>query len=431
MHIVISGNIGIGKTTLTHLLAKHYGWEERTEPVINNPYLDDYYGDISRWAFNLEVFFLKERFHEALAIAQTQGNVVQDRSIWEGVNVFVENNMRMGNLSWRDHQTIVSLFEQMQRQIDLPDLTVYLRADIAHLVSNIQKRGRAYEQGISIEYLQGLNTLYERYFTKNYPGRVLTIDVTGMDFENRSSDLRKITDQLDSLVGGLFPLHDNKENPSISTGSQSSTSPAAGKGHIAVAGNIGSGKTALTRMLAKAYGWSPYTETGESPYLSDYYRDMSRWAFNTQVHFLSKRLRDAAEMQQREGYVIQDRTIYEDAHIFAQNLHHMGLLDDRDFASYCELFTLMTLHLPQPDLLIYLRAETATLAGRIQSRGREFERHITLDYLQGLNHLYEDWISNYEGKLIIVDADHCHFEQESRDFLSITSRIDSLLFGLF
>ncbi len=206
MHIVISGNIGVGKTTLTHLLAKHYGWEERTEPVINNPYLEDYYGDIQRWAFNLEVYFLKERFHEALAIAQLQGDVVQDRSIWEGVNVFVENNMRMGNLSWRDHQTIVSLFEQMQRKIDLPDLTVYLRADIAHLVSNIQRRGRAYEQGISIEYLQGLNTLYERYFTKNYPGRVLSIDVTGMDFENRSGDLKKITDKLDSLVGGLFPL---------------------------------------------------------------------------------------------------------------------------------------------------------------------------------------------------------------------------------
>ncbi len=201
--------------------------------------------------------------------------------------------------------------------------------------------------------------------------------------------------------------------------------------HIAIAGNICSGKTTLTRMLAKAYGWSPYTETGESPYLSDYYHDMRRWAFNTQVHFLSKRLRDAAEMQKREGYVVQDRTIYEDAHIFAQNLHHAGLMDDRDFATYCELFTLITLDLRQPDLLIYLRAETATLAGRIQNRGREFERHITLDYLQGLNRLYEDWIESYEGNLIIVDADHCHFEEESRDFLSITSRIDSLLFGLF
>ncbi len=433
MHIVISGNIGSGKTTLTHLLAKHYGWEERTEPVINNPYLSDYYRDIARWAFNLEVYFLKERFHEALAISQSTGNVVQDRSIWEGVNVFVENNMRMGNLSWRDHQTIVSLFEQMQRQIDLPDLTVYLRADIAHLVSNIQKRGRDYEQGISIEYLQGLNTLYERYFAKSYPGRVLTIDVTGMDFENRSGDLKKITDQLDSLVGGLFPLHDNKEPEG--QGQQALNKPVqpqpCGKEHIAVAGNIGSGKTTLTRMLAKAYGWTPYTETVESPYLVDYYKDMSRWSFNTQVHFLSKRLRDAAEMAQREGYVVQDRTIYEDAHIFAQNLHHMGLMDDRDFACYCELFTLMTLGLRQPDLLIYLRAETATLAGRIQSRGRDFEKHITLDYLQGLNRLYESWIEGYDGKLIIVDADHCHFEDDNRDFLSITSRIDSLLFGLF
>ncbi len=201
--------------------------------------------------------------------------------------------------------------------------------------------------------------------------------------------------------------------------------------HIAIAGNIGSGKTTLTRMLAKAYGWTPYTESGDSPYLNDYYKDMRRWAFNTQVHFLSKRLAQATEMNNRDGYVVQDRTIYEDAHIFAQNLHHMGLMDDRDFASYCELFTLMTLNLRQPDLLIYLRAETATLASRIQSRGRDFERYITLDYLQGLNRLYENWIENYDGKLLIVDIDHCNFQEDNRDFLSITSRIDSLLFGLF
>ncbi len=206
MHIAISGNIGSGKTTLTRLLAKHYGWEECLEPVIDNPYLDDYYADIPRWAFNLEVFFLKERFRQALAICDKTGNVVQDRTVWEGVNIFVENNMRMGNLSWRDHQTIVELFDQMQARLRLPDLTVYLRADIAHLVNNIQRRGRDYERGISIEYLQGLNTLYNRYFRETYPGRVLTIDVSGMDFENDTGDLRKITDKVDSLVGGLFPL---------------------------------------------------------------------------------------------------------------------------------------------------------------------------------------------------------------------------------
>ncbi|MCD8265701.1 MAG: deoxynucleoside kinase, partial [Prevotellaceae bacterium] len=119
MHIVVSGNIGSGKTTLTRLLAKHYGWQAKLEPVIDNPYLSDYYSDIPRWAFNLEVYFLKERFRQALEIAALGGDVVQDRSVWEGVSVFVENNMRMGNLAWRDYQTVISLFEQMQRQLRL------------------------------------------------------------------------------------------------------------------------------------------------------------------------------------------------------------------------------------------------------------------------------------------------------------------------
>ncbi|MCD8285501.1 MAG: deoxynucleoside kinase [Prevotellaceae bacterium] len=206
MHIVVSGNIGSGKTTLTRLLAKHYGWQAKLEPVINNPYLSDYYSDIPRWAFNLEVYFLKERFRQALEIAAVETNVVQDRSIWEGVSVFVENNMRMGNLAWRDYQTVISLFEQMQRQLRLPDLTVYLKADIAHLVRQIGRRGRDYEQGISIDYLQGLNALYDRFVGEIYPGRVLTIDVSGLDFQHNASDLRLILDKVDPLVSGLFPL---------------------------------------------------------------------------------------------------------------------------------------------------------------------------------------------------------------------------------
>ncbi|MCD8202021.1 MAG: deoxynucleoside kinase [Prevotella sp.] len=206
MHIVVSGNIGSGKTTLTRLLAKHYGWQAKLEPVIDNPYLSDYYSDIPRWAFNLEVYFLKERFRQALEIAAVETNVVQDRSIWEGVSVFVENNMRMGNLAWRDYQTVISLFEQMQRQLRLPDLTVYLRADIAHLVAQIGRRGRDYEQGISIDYLQGLNALYDRFVNEIYPGRVLTIDVSGLDFQHNAADLRQILDKVDPLVSGLFPL---------------------------------------------------------------------------------------------------------------------------------------------------------------------------------------------------------------------------------
>ncbi len=206
MHIVISGNIGSGKTTLAGLLASHYGWEARLEPTAQNPYLNDYYSDMRRWAFSLEVYFLKERFREALSIAKETHNIVQDRSIWEGVNVFVANNMRIGNLDWRDHQTITSLYEQMLKNITLPDLTVFLKADIAHLIRQIQRRGRDYERGISIEYLQGLNELYDRYFRESFPGRVVTIDISGMDFQNSTNDLRKITDRIDSLIGGLFPL---------------------------------------------------------------------------------------------------------------------------------------------------------------------------------------------------------------------------------
>ncbi len=206
MHITISGNIGSGKTSLTSLLANHYGWEMQMEPVIDNPYLSDYYSDIARWSFALETYFIKERFKQALAISKIQGDVVQDRSLGEGVHVFVENNMRMGNLAWRDYQTIVDLYEMMRSQLRTPDLAIYLKADIAHLVGNIQKRGRDYEQGMSIDYLQGINDLYDRYFSNIYPGRVLTINVTGMDFLHNPADLKKIIERVDPLVGGLFPL---------------------------------------------------------------------------------------------------------------------------------------------------------------------------------------------------------------------------------
>lgn len=206
MHIVIAGNIGSGKTTLTNLLARHYGWEPRFEAVTYNPYLEDYYGDIRRWAFNLEVYFLKERFKDCLSIDRDTRTVIQDRSIYEGVYVFAENNRRMGQLSGRDYETYMELFEQMLAQLHVPELMIYLRSDIAHLVKNIQKRGRDYEQSIQIEYLQGLNDLYEEFVYKKYPGRVLTVDVNDLDYLNRPEDLKSIIDRIDGLLFGLFPM---------------------------------------------------------------------------------------------------------------------------------------------------------------------------------------------------------------------------------
>lgn len=206
MHIVVAGNIGSGKTTLTNLLARHYGWEARFESVTYNPYLEDYYRNIQRWAFNLEVYFLKERFKDTLAIAKSEKTVIQDRSIFEGVYVFAANNKQMGQLSDRDYETYMELFEQMLTQLRTPDLMIYLRADISHLVENIQKRGRDYEQTIQIEYLQGLNRLYEEFIYKKYPGRVLTIEVNELDYLHRPEDLKLIIDQVDRLLFGLFPL---------------------------------------------------------------------------------------------------------------------------------------------------------------------------------------------------------------------------------
>ncbi|MBO4611901.1 MAG: deoxynucleoside kinase [Bacteroidaceae bacterium] len=206
MHIVIAGNIGSGKTTLTNLLAKHYDWEPRFEAVAHNPYLEDYYSDIQRWAFNLEVYFLKERFKDCLDIDKSPKTIIQDRSIYEGVYVFTANNRKMGQLSDRDYETYMELFEQMLTQLRIPDLMIYLRADISHLVENIQKRGRDYEQTIQIEYLQGLNELYEEFIYQKYPGRVLTIDVNTLDYLHRKEDLKQIIQQIDSLLFGLFPI---------------------------------------------------------------------------------------------------------------------------------------------------------------------------------------------------------------------------------
>ncbi len=205
MHIAIAGNIGSGKTTLTKMLARHYGWEARLEPVMDNPYLDDYYKDIKRWAFNLEVFFLKERFKDVLRIAaHPEITTVQDRSIFEGVYVFVANNYAQGQLSDRDYEAYMELFEQMMSIVKMPDLMIYLRAPLEHLVKNIQKRGRQCEQTIPLEYLKGLNERYEEFIKEKYKGKVMIVDVTGMDYQSNHEDFLKITDRIDAELFGLF-----------------------------------------------------------------------------------------------------------------------------------------------------------------------------------------------------------------------------------
>lgn len=202
--------------------------------------------------------------------------------------------------------------------------------------------------------------------------------------------------------------------------------------HIAIAGNIGAGKTTLAKMLAKRYGWTPRFEpVDNNPYLADYYADMKRWSFNTQIYFLNKRFREIVEISKSSETIIQDRSIFEDARIFAPNLHDMGMMSDRDFENYTELFDLMISLVNLPDLLIYIKSGIPNLVNHIEKRGREFEQSMRLDYLKGLNARYEEWIASYPGKLLVVDGDVIKFEQSPEDFLTITDRIDSELFGLF
>ena len=203
--------------------------------------------------------------------------------------------------------------------------------------------------------------------------------------------------------------------------------------HIAIAGNIGSGKTTLTSLLSKHYSWDAhYEDVDENPYLDDFYSEMQRWSFNLQIYFLNSRFRQVVNIRDKSLNVIQDRTIYEDAFIFAPNLHAMGLMTTRDFTNYKSLFDLMDGFIQAPDLLIYLRASVPTLVGQIQKRGRSYETSIRLDYLQRLNERYEAWISTYDkGKLLIIDIDSNHFPENPEDFGNIIDRIDAELNGLF
>lgn len=203
MHIGIAGNIGCGKTTLTRMLAEHYGWTPKYESVTYNPYLEDYYKDIPRWSYNLETYFLVQRFKDVLEISKSEEVIIQDRTILEGVYIFVANNLEMGNLSQRDYDTYMQLFSLMMSMVRPPDLLIYLRSSVPHLVFQIQKRGRDYEQSMSLDYLGGLNEKYEKWIG-SYEGNLLVIDADNLDFENRPEDFETITDKIDAQLYGLF-----------------------------------------------------------------------------------------------------------------------------------------------------------------------------------------------------------------------------------
>jgi deoxyadenosine/deoxycytidine kinase len=203
--------------------------------------------------------------------------------------------------------------------------------------------------------------------------------------------------------------------------------------HIAIAGNIGSGKTTLTKLLAKHFNWMPaFENTDNNPYLTSFYEDMQRWSFNVQIFFLNLRCRQIIEIRQKKKTIVQDRTIYEDAYIFAPNLHDMGLMATRDYENYLSLFELMDSFIEPPDLLIYIKASTSTLVTQIQKRGRKYENTIRLDYLENLNKRYEEWAESYkQGKIFVVDADTIKFAENKDDMGYIIDKINAELYGLF
>lgn len=203
--------------------------------------------------------------------------------------------------------------------------------------------------------------------------------------------------------------------------------------YISIAGNIGAGKTTLTRLLTKHYGWEAhYEDVIDNPYLDDFYANMERWSFNLQVYFLNSRFRQVVDIRESQKNIIQDRTIYEDAHIFAPNLNQMGLMSERDYQNYKSLFSLMEKFIYPPDLLVYLKGSVGTLVRNIQRRGREYESSISIDYLTRLNNRYNEWIENYDkGKLLVIDIDNINFVEKQEDLGFIINKIDAEFFGLF
>ena len=204
MHVAIAGNIGAGKTTLTKLLAKHYKWEPHFESVDENPYLDDFYGEMERWSFNLQVYFLNSRFRQILELRETGKNIIQDRTIYEDSSIFAPNLHAMGLMTNRDFSNYTSLFELMEKLVTPPDLLIYLRANIETLVGQIHKRGRDYENSISIDYLSRLNERYEAWISKYNKGKLLIIDVDNLDFVDNQEDLASVIERIDAQINGLF-----------------------------------------------------------------------------------------------------------------------------------------------------------------------------------------------------------------------------------
>lgn len=204
MHIAVAGNIGAGKTTLTKLLAKHYNWEAQLEDVVDNPYLDDFYNQMARWSFNLQVYFLNSRFRQVLQIRQSGKDIIQDRTIYEDAHIFAPNLHAMGLMTNRDFENYISLFDLMQSLVQGPDVLIYLRSSIPNLVSQIQKRGRDYENSISIDYLSRLNERYEAWIHGYDKGKLLIIDVDNLNFVDNPEDLGHVINTIDAEINGLF-----------------------------------------------------------------------------------------------------------------------------------------------------------------------------------------------------------------------------------